>query len=405
MQKCSIMETKKRVGLVLLAAGLVFAFFWIESSSARAPVLDNRGIEGEQKKAERLVEKLRITEVLGPLSAVALSPFFGLTCLSGTSILCNKGVLPENEFLMGSETLNNGFIFLVFLTLTVITSAPKLVTASKIFAEATDRVETYAGTISYIVILMLAGQGQGGEQETVVYSAGVITITQQGLLACAAAVNIFIISTVRFFFELLVLISPIPTLDAIFELANKAIAGVLAAVYAFNPWAAFVLNLILFGICLLIFRWVNRRVRYLRAVLLDPVITGIKRRLIKGKGYDPARKLTERVKRYVGGAELAVKCFASKKIWRIKKKDLCYLVFGGGEATLVKPRFLKPALIRQVDRGQILGEVEEGLMTYSVDITDESGKRSCKLVFGRAYKQNLEDVKSRLNGLKGESSV
>ena len=35
----------------------------------------------------------------------------------------------------------------------------------------------------------------------------------------AAAINIIVINTVKFFFELLVLISPIPTLDAIFEVA------------------------------------------------------------------------------------------------------------------------------------------------------------------------------------------
>ena len=101
-------------------------------------------LQSDQQKAQQLTEKYKVKEVLGPLAPVALSPFFGLTCLSGTSILCNKGMLPENEFLMGNDALNNGAVFIIFLALTVITSAPKLFTTSKVFAEAADRLETYA---------------------------------------------------------------------------------------------------------------------------------------------------------------------------------------------------------------------------------------------------------------------
>ncbi|MHC4926544.1 MAG: hypothetical protein ACYTER_04280, partial [Planctomycetota bacterium] len=156
------------------------------------------------------------------------------------------------------EVLDNWLVFLLFSGLAVVTSVPRLVSTSKIFAESMDRVETYAGIISYGVILMAA---TSPEPSTIVYNAGFISITYSGLLAIAAAINIFVISTVRLFFELLTLISPIPTLDAMFECANKTVAGIIACVYAFDPWLAFVLNLILFLICLVIFKWANRRIR------------------------------------------------------------------------------------------------------------------------------------------------
>src|SRR4030042_1756561 len=206
---------KKVICINFLALLLICAWLCIDCCLASVNKLN---VQQDQLKANVLVEKLHISEALGPLAPVALSPFFGLTCLSGTSILCNHGLLPENTFLMGNDTLNNVLIFVSFLGLTVITSVPRLVTASKIFAEATERLETYAGIISYGVILMLAEQ-TGAQQQQVVYTAGIFTFTHQGLLACAAAVIIFVISTVRCFFELLTLISPIPTLDAIFEFA------------------------------------------------------------------------------------------------------------------------------------------------------------------------------------------
>ena len=211
-------------------------------------------------------------------------------------------------------------MFLAFLVLSLATSIPKLTTASKVFAEVTDQLETYAGIISYGVILLLAGQGQGPEQEAVVYSAGIFTFTQQTLLAAVAAINILLISTVRFFLELLALLAPIPTLDATFECANKGVAGALAFVYALNPWLAFAINLLIFLICLSMFSWVNRRIKYLRAILLDPIIAGIKRKLFGSKpgGQDAGAK--RKLNRHGMEVEVLVKCFPNKKLGKIRKQ-------------------------------------------------------------------------------------
>ena len=393
------MNMKKYIYLNLVVLLMLCTWLLVDHCFASTTKLN---LQQDQQKADRLIEKFHVSETLGPLAPVAMSPFFGLTCLSGTSILCNKGVLPENSFLIGNDTLNNGYVFLAFLALTVITSVPKLVTASKIFAEITDRLETYAGIISYGVILLLTEQAQGADQETVLYTAGIFTFTQHGLLACAAAVNIFVISTVRFFFELLVLISPIPTLDAIFEFTNKAIAGLLAIVYAFNPFAAFALNLIIFLVCLLIFKWVNRRIKYLRAILLDPMILALKRKILRNKDYDPDSKARDRLNRHAPEADLLVKCFPMRKLGKIKKKDLCYLLLEGDNFLLVKPRFLRSPVIKKSSRDQVEAEVKEGLMSYSITCTDDSGRRKCELVFGLAYKKNLETVKAKLNRLKGQ---
>lgn len=393
------MNTKKYICLNLFV--LLMLCTWLLVNHCLASTAKSKLLQ-DQRKADRLVEKINVSETLGPLAPVAMSPFFGLTCLSGTSILCNKGVLPENSFLIGNDTLNNGFVFLAFLALTVITSVPKLVTASKVFAEITDRLETYAGIISYGVILLLAEQAQPADQETVLYTAGILTLTQNGLLACAAAVNIFVISTVRFFFELLVLISPIPTLDAIFEFTNKAIAGLLAIVYAFNPFAAFVLNLIIFFICFLIFKWANRRIKYLRAILLEPMILSLKRKISRNKDYDPDHKARDRFAHHLPDADLLLKCFPMRKLGKIKKKDLCYLLLEGNNPVLLKPRFLRAPVIKKLNREQLETEIKEGLMSYSVTCTDDSGRRKFDLVFGSAYKQNLEALKSKLNRPKSQ---
>ena len=109
----------KRSTLILMCMLVLISgwFIGVPVSSAETTI-DQDKLLAESQKGQNLAEKMGITETLGPLAPVALSPFFGLACLSGTSILCEKGILPENDFLMGNEVLNNGWVFLIFAGLT-----------------------------------------------------------------------------------------------------------------------------------------------------------------------------------------------------------------------------------------------------------------------------------------------
>ena len=376
--------------LLLFVAGLVLA----NVCYAKDNDAIKQSLEKDRLKADKLVKTLPVTEVLGPLAPVAISPFFGLTCLSGASILSDKGVLPENSFLTGSEVLNNGFVFTAFLLLTIVTAAPKLFTASKLFAQAGDKLDTYAGVISYAVIIMLAGQSMTAEPDKVVYSAGIFTFSEQTLLVLAAAVNVIVINTVKAFFELLTLISPIPMLDAAIEVANKAVCGALIAVYVFNPWLAFVINLIIFLFCLMIYRWVKRRVAYIKALLLDPLLVPVKR--FFRKDYQPSLSGLRRLASHIPGIELLVKCFPMRKLPGIKKKDLCYLVFGKDGISLAKPRFLRAPIIRKIEGANLSSEIEGGMLSYSVEISEADSAKPCELVFGGAYKEALDQIKAKL---------
>jgi len=243
----------KRTLLIITACFLLFTLTNNNVSNA-ADKYSRQSLTADQVKAQQLVSNIPVTEVLGPLAPVALSPFFGMACLSGTSILSNTPLLPENDFLTGNEALNNPLVFATFLLLTIATSVPRFTTVTKTVAEATDQIETYAGIISYGAIFMMSDFSMAGEASEVVYTAGIITFSKEALLLAAVAINIFVINSVKFFFELLAWISPVPFLDAAFEFCNKTLAAVLAIIYAFNPWLALVINLVLFGICLVIFR-------------------------------------------------------------------------------------------------------------------------------------------------------
>ena len=215
--------------------------------------------------ADHVADALPWSEVMGPLAPIALSPFFGMACLSGISLLTTRGVLPENSFLQGHPVLTHPWVFLAFLALAVFTSLPRLTKVSKPVAQLGDFLETYAGVVAVIVVQVVARFAQTEPPPDVILPAGLGTVTLSTLLAALSIVNLLVIQAVRFFFELLVWLSPVPVLDALFEFANKAACAGLMFLYAFSPWLALALNILIFLVCLALFR----RARHVTRVVLE----------------------------------------------------------------------------------------------------------------------------------------
>lgn len=233
----------------------------------------------EIAQAQQLSQSLGVADWLGPLAPVALSPFFGIACLSGLALYGRGWVSPDNAFLGEGSPLHNETVFVVFLILTVLTSVPRFTKVSKPFAQAVDQVEAWAGIITMLVLKFLVQQNTGLEVEIAEQAAALpqdavvllspLSFTISTLLAIAAIINVFVINTVKFFFEVLIWITPIPTVDAIFEIANKAACAFLMAVYGYSPTLATVINLALFVVAAVVFRWVYRREVFFRTMLMD----------------------------------------------------------------------------------------------------------------------------------------
>lgn len=207
--------------------------------------------------ADKVANAVPWSEFMGPLAPIALSPFFGLACLSGISLLTTRGLLPDNSFLHGHPVLTHPAIFAAFLILAIATSLPRLTKVSKPWAQICDYLETYAGIVAVIVVQMVARYAES-EPPDVLLPAGLGQITLSTLLAGLSILNLLVIHAVRFFFELLVWLSPIPLLDALFETTNKVMCAGLMTLYAFSPWLALALNTLTFLVCLAMFKRARR---------------------------------------------------------------------------------------------------------------------------------------------------
>ena len=222
----------------------------------------------ELATASRLGTTIGTSEWLGPLAPVALSPFFGMACLAGMSQFGPDTLVESNGLLAANSPLKNPTVFWTFAVLAVLTSLPRLTKVSKPIAGALEQVESYSSIITLIAIRYLVSQESAAPVgDEIVYAAGIGEMSIDAILSVAALINIVVINGVKFFFEFLVWLIPIPTLDALFETANKAIVAGLMGLYSVSPLAATVLNLLIFAVCGVLFIWTRRQVVFMRTML------------------------------------------------------------------------------------------------------------------------------------------
>ncbi len=226
------------------------------------------------QRDRELVSAISTSQWLGPLAPIAISPFFGITCLAGLSQY-GGDYLPVNQFVSQNPVLQSPAVFWIFLALTIATSLPRLTKVSKPVAQAVDQIEAYAGIITVLVLrFAVAPIDLEVDQSTaMVVQAGFFEFSADVLFSVAAIINIIVINSIKFFFEVLVWLIPVPFVDAILEAGNKLLCAGLMAIYAWSPLVATLINLLLFAICLLAFLWVKRRVSFFRAMLLEPALT------------------------------------------------------------------------------------------------------------------------------------
>jgi hypothetical protein len=224
------------------------------------------------------VESAHITDWLGPLAPVALSPFFGITCLSGLA-LWGPNWITDNAVLSANGPLKNPMLFYAFLGLTILTSVPRFTKISKPFAQAVDRLETYSVIVILLMVKVISSMNTDDSGATPVamvqpgvVQLGVVSFSVDTLLAIAMVVNVLVINSVKFFFEFLVWLTPVPFLDACFEVLSKSLCAGLMAIYAFSPAIATSINLLLLLVAAVVLRWMSRRVRFYRTMVLDPIL-------------------------------------------------------------------------------------------------------------------------------------
>ena len=349
-------------------------------------LMNNPLSSSDMSKADGLAGSVRASEWLGPLAPIAISPFFGVTLLAGLAQFGDDW-MPVNEFLSNNAVLKNPAVFWVFLVLTLLTSIPRFTKVSKPAAQAIDQLEAYAGIITIILlrVMMIPEDAPMTDvpmaEGPIVMQAGLFSMTADTLMCVAAIINIMVINTIKFFFEVLVWMIPFPFVDAMLEVANKSACVALMAVYAYNPFIATILNLIIFTACLIAFRWIHRRTVYLRTMLLDPVLATA----WPGYGVPKKQRITVFNKETLGPFAAKTKLLLIRQETRWK---------------LVEQRLLFPGKSMNIDRSSKL-MIHRGVLGNKLQFStpDNSDGDENELVFSRRFSGNFEEL-AKLLGVK-----
>ncbi|MFK7821395.1 MAG: hypothetical protein AB8G99_21955 [Planctomycetaceae bacterium] len=319
----------------------------------------------ELAAATEVVGALPITDWLGPLAPMALSPFFGVTCLSGMALWGGDWLPGKSSLLSPDGPLANPTIFWVFLGLTLLTSAPRMTKVSKPFAQAIDHVEAYAGigTLLLLKILISMDGPDVPAEDVAVYSAGIFSFTGDMLLMLAMVVNMIVVHSVRFFFEFLIWVTPVPFIDACFEVANKTLCAALMALYGYSPTIATAVNLLILVACLFVFRWIHRRVVFCRTMALDPILS----RFFPKRSVPQDARLTVFPTGGFGPFPARAKCL-------IEPRDDGWLIS--------QKRWFRPALTLQLPFDQCDPVMLSGLVANTLQLNAE-GTKPCS--FSKRY--------------------
>ncbi len=353
--------------LLAIAFILLFAV-----TSASAPDRDQTAFDAKDiAAANSLVESVQIAEWLGPMAPIALSPFFGVTVLSGLAIYGPEWAT-DNALLSQSGPLQNHTLFIVFLVLTILTSLPRLSKVSKPFAQALDQLETYSVIVIILAIKFLSETSPETTQVAFV-QLGIFSVSINVLLSIAMIINIVVINSVKFFFEFLVWLTPVPTIDAVFEFCNKGLCAILMTVYAFSPTLATIINIVILLTAAVIFRWANRQVGFYRTMITDPLLAWI------WPSYGKPNK-----------PEIIVFCqgsigpFAPKSRLKLSKVD------DGWQLTTAS--WFLPSTSHSI-AADARPTVHHGWVMHSIDLIDG---RARSLIFSRRYDRLLTELAQQL---------
>ena len=325
--------------------------------------------ESDIVAAQHFGHSITVPEWLGPMAPVALSPFFGITCLSGMSLFGGQWISRTNPLMGDNSPLHNPAVFWTFLALTILTSIPRLTKVSKPFAQAVDPLESWSGIVTMMTLRIL--MSSAGETAGVpdVVQAGIFSVSTDVLMMLAAAMNIFVINAVKFCFEVLIWLTPVPFLDAAFEVCNKTLCAALMAVYASSPAVATALNLAMFAAAAIAFGWIHRRQVFFRTVLLD---------VVWGMFSAPQPRAT-------------VVVFPAKSVGPIKARACCHLIRNQSGWHLLQRPFLRSAICIAISDEQ-RPEILRGIFTNTVTFAEPA----VQLTFSRRYNARLAELAIQL---------
>lgn len=292
-----------------------------------------------------LVANASLVESFSLLSPISISPFWTLFI---TSLASTLGI--GNEYIVTHPLLGNWAMLLISGFLVLFTTLPNLTKVSKPIGLAIKFLENKAGIVLFIVILVVPYLFPPEGTAPAVVHMGLFDIPFSVLLMIGLAIPYYIVvMTVRYLLEILIFLSPIPLLDALFEFIKKGITFFLIVVYFLVPSFGFVLSIFIFIVAFFFFKRARRISNFFQYVFVEPILA----RVFGRKQGMISRRLPRKIKNHFSQTSLAVRCLSGTKMDLIPSKNIVWLVKHEKGLSICQAKFLRPTRIISLTDSQI----------------------------------------------------
>ncbi|MFT4879832.1 MAG: hypothetical protein ACI9LS_001998 [Flavobacteriales bacterium] len=308
--------TKQRIGWILMLI-LFIPFLAFGQSTPDAAISSNTNF----------------LESLGLLGGMAIAPFAALFVTSLISVL---GL--GNEFVAENPILGNWITVVISGVLTFAPLLPKVFKSTAVIGQAIDWINDRAGAVVGIIVLISPYFNEFSQTETVQeVSLGFIDPGASPMLFLTLAIAIpyfVVVMTVRSFFGILIFLSPIPTLDAIFEVVKQGVSVVLILLYLVWPEAALIVTGLVFLFSFFLYQKAKRIMAFFRYLYLHPIIRSL--------GFGETTLVPSNLPRAVSNEiapSFAIEVVLKQPFHTWRRRQLVWLTITNGEVKLIQPQW------------------------------------------------------------------
>ena len=234
----------------------------------------------------------RFQQVFGPAPALAACPYLGLAVLTGTALLIEQPVIANSDSalvrrLRGNVILRQArgyaswWLFAILAILALVTAALNSGKLQGTLGKAAHLVEAGLVAAAYLALMVPALSSQVTASTLVpphaaqdIALASLVPALDSGriTLIITAGIALVPLMFVRFAFDVLIWISPLPVVDLLFQIAKTIFSLFFLALYLINPLAAAVLALFFYIPALFLLPWAARLLNFAFRIIVKPLL-------------------------------------------------------------------------------------------------------------------------------------
>lgn len=326
-----------------------------------------------------------IMEHLGQLAPMAINPYLTLFI---TSVLSKMGI--HNDLVATNPLFGNYYVIIISFLLLLITSLPKFF--SKLAAPIAITADYLNNKASvFITILIIALPSLINKQvveDPIVYKAGFLSISLSTLtLMAVSTYYLIVVMSVRLFLEILIFLTPVPFLDAVFEICKWVFTFTLVLLGVFFPKFSLIITVVSFIVSLFFFSRAKRYITLIKCLVMTPVL-----KMITFQYPDMVDKsLPNSIEKDLGDSlVLAIPAITKIKLGSLKKGVKVWLTKSDQGILLTQKRMFLPDITESLDGLNL------EIINNNIDIDIVSQDKTVSLVMSKFYRSLVPDISNLL---------